>query len=180
MPLFEENDSMMKRHEWVRWREQLSSKKADLTSGGIPSDVFGLLYGEPEVLRKLSRTWCAKWFMLSFDAVKCTNPDMTMGSSWLDLLTRSLIALLCMYMPYSAHLCLACAIMQNRVPAPLPRYEYGVAHLVYVNPLLRTSSLPEMVDDWIVAMNAVCAVGVETARVACASYNHVLMKSSYL
>lgn len=69
MPLFEENDSMMKRHEWVRWREQLSSKKADLTGGGIPSDVFGLLYGEPEVLRKLSRTWYARCVMWSFDAV---------------------------------------------------------------------------------------------------------------
>ena len=71
MPLFDENDSMVRRHEWTRWREDLQTKRAELTSGGIPADVFGILNGDEAVLRRHARTWCVFGWLCSVTLCNC-------------------------------------------------------------------------------------------------------------
>lgn len=70
MPLFDENDSMTKRHEWMRWRDYVLTKSDELKAGGVPETVVGVLCGDTATLRSLCRNWCVCLCCISDEAYR--------------------------------------------------------------------------------------------------------------
>jgi hypothetical protein len=178
MPLFEENDSMTKRHEWNRWRDFLLSKTDDLKAGQVPDGVIGVLSGDAATLRGLCSNWYAGgctgaggWSGLALLTGVCKAPAVPpeLGLSDVGPCVAGIASILisCLvtrtygcsiYWPLricarSASVCMT----RDQTREYCLRYEYGVAQIMYVSPWVRASNLSDLVSDWMANMNTVRA-----------------------